>query len=265
MLIDIRTNFPEVDRALSTAGRQVPFALAVALNKVADAGATMVRREMSARFDRPTPYFLRSLRVVRATKQKPSATVWFKDKDSVESAETMVLPHVYGQDRKLKPMEIRLQRAGILPTGWRVVPGGGATLDAYGNMSRGQVSQILNVLNTYREAGYNKANDATRARLAKGNARKNSYGFVYWVNPVNRQRAGGAHLPPGVYKRVTTGFGTSLKPVLIFVSRTSYKRRLDFFGIVQRIVDAQFGTEFEKSFAQALRTARFNVQGSLFT
>ena len=50
-----------------------------------------------------------------------------------------------------------------------------AKVDAYGNMSRGQITQLLNVLGTYTEAGYNKANAATKARLAKGSVKKNQY------------------------------------------------------------------------------------------
>ena len=35
---------------------------------------------------------------------------------------------------------LRLQRAGILPQGWTVVPGAGMPLDAYGNSVRGQLA-----------------------------------------------------------------------------------------------------------------------------
>ena len=254
MQIKISTNFPEVAKALASHAKQVPFALAVALNKTAEWAETSVRSEMRKVFDRPTPYFLRSLRIIRATKANPSAMVWFKDKSTVESSSAMVAPHIFGGDRTFKPMEGRLRAAGLLPNGWKVVPGGAASLDANGNMSRGQITQLLNVLGTYKEAGYNKANAATRARLAKGNVKKGVYGFEYFVNPVGSSR--GKHLPPGVYKRVVTAFGTSLKPVLVFVNRTNYKKRLDFVGIVQRTVDTRFPAEFEKAFALAVRTGR---------
>lgn len=270
MRINVSSNSKQVSAAIASASKQVPFALALALNKTGEAAIKDVQHVMRTTFDRPTPYFLRSLRLIRASKaqSKIEATVWFKDKtaQSINGEDSIVKPHVFGGDRQLKPMELRLQRAGLLPVGWRVVPGGGANLDAYGNISRGQVSQLLNVLNTYREAGYNKANAATRARLAKGNAKKGTYGFVYWVNPaLRRDGAKGSHLPPGVYKRVTTGFGTSLKPVLIFVNRTRYQRRLDFFGIVGKSVDKNFGREFDTAFARALSTARLSEQRGLFS
>lgn len=254
MQLNITHNFPEVHRYLQAAQKQATFAAAVALNRTAEWAETDVRKEMRRQFDRPTPFFLRSLRVIRATKQKLAATVWFKDNTSIDSSSTLVLPHVFGGDRTFKPMEVRLRRAGILPNGWKVVPGQGADLDAYGNMSRGQISQVLNVLGTFTEAGYNKADARTVARLAKGSARKGVYGFTYWINRVGGVE--GKHLPPGIYKRVQTAFGSSLKPVMIFVNRTTYRKRLDFFGIVERTAKARFGSEFERAYADAMRTAR---------
>ncbi len=254
MQINVTTNIAQVQKALQAQAKQVPFAMSVALNRTAEWAETSVRKEMTKVFDRPTRYFLRSLRVIRSTKAKLQATVWFKDANSATGGSAMVTPHIYGGDRTAKPMEVRLQRAGLMPAGWRAVPGAAAEIDAFGNMSRGQISQLLNVLGTYKEAGYNKANAATRARLAKGNVKRGVYGFEYFVNPVESTR--GKHLQPGVYKRVRTAFGTSLKPVLIFVRRTQYKQRLDFVGIVQRTVDQRFPAEFDAAFDRAIRTAR---------
>lgn len=254
MQINVTTNIAQVQKALQAQARQVPFAMSLALNRTAEWAETNVRKEMTKVFDRPTRYFLRSLRVIRSTKTNLRATVWFKDGNGRTDGSAMVTPHIYGGDRELKPMELRLQRAGLMPAGWRAVPGSAADLDAFGNMSRGQISQMLNVLGTYKEAGYNKANAATRARLAKGNIKRGVYGFEYFVNPVGSTR--GKHLPPGVYKRVRTPFGSTLKPVLVFVRSAKYKARLDFEGIVRRTVDQRFAAEFDAAFDRAIRTAR---------
>lgn len=261
MQIKIDTNFPAVAEALRKAAGQVPFAAMVALNKTAEAGRVDVVGNMRRVFDRPTPWVLNSLRVKRATKTNLVAEVAFKDKNSVEDSRSMIEPHVDGGQRRYKGMEARLFRAGLLPAGWSAVPGGGAKLDAYGNMSRGQISQMLNVLGTYTEAGYNKADARTRARLAKGNEKKNVYGFVYWVNPVGGKRA--RHLQPGVYQRVTTAFGSSLKPVLIFVKRARYKKRLPFYQVVDKAAAKHFPMEFDKAFEAALKTALLKTQGQL--
>jgi hypothetical protein len=151
---------------------------------------------------------------------------------------------------------------GFIPTGYSVVPGAAAKLDGNGNMSQGQISQLLNVLGAYTESGFNKANINTVKRLAKGNAKKNIYGFVYWVNKVDGAGRN-KKIPPGIYQRVVTGFGTSLKPILIFVKQAQYKKRLDFFGLAGAVVDKEFPGEFDRAFDEAMRTSLLKQQGSL--
>jgi hypothetical protein len=260
--INVTHNIPEVQAAIERAASQVPFAMAMALNKTVEKAAGNVRQSMQSVFDRPTPWVLNSLRIKRATKALPEAELAFKDKNSVESSRSMVEPHVFAGKRHHKAMEARLLAMGLMPKGYNAVPGAAAQLDGFGNMSRGQITQLLNVLGTYTEAGYNKANSNTVKRLAKGNVKKNMYGFVYWVNKVGSAK--GRHLQPGVYQRVSTGFGSSLRPVLVFVRQAAYKARLDMFGITQRTVDAEFVGEFNQAFDMAWRTAIVKTQSGLF-
>ena len=60
-----------------------------------------------------------------------------------------LLSEVRGGARRAKRSEVLLQRAGVLPAGWLTVPGRGARLDAYGNLQRGQLLQILAFFRTY--------------------------------------------------------------------------------------------------------------------
>ncbi len=266
MQIKIEHNIDVVTKALEKAAGQVPFAMMTALNRTAIKARDAVKAEMPRVFDKPTPWVINSLRVKYATKARLYAELAFKDAWSSSAGEvggkSMVAPHVFGGARSFKGMEVRLYRAGLLPQGWSVVPGGGAKLDAYGNMSRGQITTLLNVLGTYTESGYNKANSKTLERLAKGNAKKNIYGVVYWVNPVNGS-ARSRHLLPGVYQRVATGFGSSLKPSLIFVKQARYKKRLPFFETAQRVVNSEFPGEFGRAFDEAMKTALLKNQGQL--
>lgn len=254
MHVSIKTNFPDVMRQVDRDGKQARFAAKNALNKTARWAETYVRLGMRKQFHQPTRYFLQSLRIIYANVHQLQVALWFKDRGLYDDVQPIMVPHVDGGTRPHKPMELRLQRAGLLPRGWYVVPGQGADLDGNGNMSRGQISTILNILGTYKEAGYNKANANTVKRLAKGNVKRGIYGFTYWVNPAGTQRV--KHLPPGVYKRVQTGFGSSLKPVMIFVSRANYRKRFDFYGIVRKEFEQRFAGEFDKAYADALRTAR---------
>lgn len=262
MKIDVRTNLPGVAEAIRRfPTSQLPFATSVALNKTAEHARTAVQEDMRTRFNNPTPWFLNSLRIRRATKQWPAATVGFKDDAGGDfNNNPMASPHVQGGGRAMKAMEVRLNRLGYLPVGWQVVPGQGAKVDGYGNMSRGEISRLLNVLGTYFESGYNKANQATKDRLKKGT--KTRYGFQYWVNPARAMRSGmlkgkarAKHIPPGVYQRYITPFGSSLKPILIFVKSTTYKAVLPFDDTVNRVVDQNFPAEFDAAMQLALRTA----------
>lgn len=256
MNINLSVDSLNVSRALDISQKQTAFAISVTLNKLANQSRDLIKSDMQKVFDRPTPFFLNSLRVIPAKKTNLEATIWFKDRSG--DLEPMALPHIDGGQRRMKPMERRLQIAGLLPNDWQVVPGEGAAFDSYGNMSRGQISLILNVLRTYREAGYNKANHATIQRLKKGT--KKNYGYEIWVNTVSYGRGKTKRLLPGVYKRVSTPFGSSLKPLLIFTRKGTYKKRLQFYETVQDVVSQNFNMVFIESFNRAMSTARYEEQ-----
>lgn len=279
MQITLDINTAQLQAALAASKAQFPFAMMTALNKSALQAKSDLQTRLPAVFKSPTPWVINSLHPRRpedfATKDRLAVRVSFQDRFG--DGRTMVEPHVYGGTRRFKAMEARLLAAGYLPRGYNVVPGAGATLDAYGNMSAGQISQILNVLGTYTEGGYNTANSKTKARLAKGT--RKTYGFEYFVSygsigrstytvnkygePVLVQNAKRT-LAPGVYKRVYTAFGTSLKPMLMFVKRAQYKERLDFYGIGNASFNQHFPGYFDTAFQQAMKTALLKDQGALF-
>lgn len=252
--VDVR-GIEQVRKALAELPKKANYATLAAMNRSLEWAATDVRRGMRRVFDNPTPWVLNSLRMRYATTREPVAELAFKDRDSVNNSRTMVEPHVYGGQRHFKAMEARLMGIGLLPSGYNVVPGAAAKLNGYGNMSQGQISQLLNVLGAYTESGFNKANIKTIKRLAKGGLKSSQYGqygFVYWVNRVGNPDPRARHLQPGVYQRVKTGSGSTLKPVLIFVKRANYRPRLDFYGIAKRTVNERFASEFDKAFALEL-------------
>lgn len=263
MKIAIRHNFPEVLAAIDQLGLQTRGAVREALNRTAEWAATDMRRELAKTFDRPVPYTQRSLKVYYATTANLEAALWFRQRRQ-DADKQWAAAQIQGGRREIKPMELRLQRIGVLPRGWLVVPGSAMPLDAYGNMSAGEVSRILNVLGAYTESGYNKANDKTRKRLRKGNAKKGHYGFEYWVNPAGTQRQ--RHLAPGVYRRVYTGFGQALKPMLIFVSGAKYRPLLQFEAAVNKTTARRFPEEFNKAMRSLLATgsaSAFRRRGQL--
>ena len=43
---------------------------------------------------------------------------------------------------------------------------------------------------------------------------------------------------------------------MIFVNKTSYKRRLDFYGLAEKVARAEFDAQFPTMLDEAMRTAR---------
>lgn len=238
---------------------QIPFAAAVALTRTAWAARSAIRAEMQTQFDRPTPTTLDSTLVKRATKADLASRVYVKDDAFKGTAPTKYLgPQVYGGDRGLKRFERALQARGLLPPGMVAVPGGAATLDQYGNVSRGQIVEILSYLQAFGEQGY-RANMSERRRdkLQRGTATSRGYNYFVLLKREGK-------LPPGVYKRMAYGRDprvahlaySGAKPVFVFVRMPHYKPRLPFEEIARRAAEERFEGEFVQAFNEAVESAR---------
>lgn len=238
---------------------QIPFATAKALTETAQYAQQAERREMETQFDRPTPYTLDSTYVKPATKADLVARVWIKD-DTFKGtpAAKYIGPEVYGGERHLKRFERALQSRGLLPGGMVAVPGSAAQLDQYGNVTRGQIVEILSFLNAFGEQGY-KANMSQRRRDALLRGKGGQRGYSYFVLPKREGK-----LPAGVYKRIAYGRDqrishlaySAAKPVFVFVRMPRYKPRLAFEEVARRAAEDRFEIEFQQAFDEAVRTAR---------
>ncbi len=265
--IDITTNFPELAEAIAKARNQVPFALARALTKTGQDVKEAQRKEIERVFDRPTPFTRNAVYLRTATKQRLEAEVWLKEASSRRSH--YLLPQIEGGSRPLKRFEQRLVLTGYMQPDERAVPAAGARLDAYGNISRGQINQILSQLKTAVVQG--DFSNATNSRRSVAKRQKEAYfvshgpgswtGKGSWKNGKKSQ-----HLPRGVWVRRSFGaLGTAVKPVLLFVSKANYRPRYHFYRLSQEVIDRQFGRHFEESWSIALKTARFSTQKGLFS
>ena len=234
MKISLRTEY-QLLSLIPEAAKQLPFAASLALNKTAQLSRAAVQQEMRVVFNNPTRWVINSLRIIPSTKTNLVAEVAFKDRAADTSGKTMVYPHVEGGSRLHKAVERRLGALGLLPAGWFAVPGSGARLDAAGNMSRSQISTVLAAIEGKPIATKRRSKVAQAAYFA---ARRD--------DPKTR------HLQPGVYART----GREIKPVLLFVPRAAYRRRLDFYGIINKTVDKHLPNEWRKAMDHALRTAK---------
>ena len=268
MRITLTSNIDEVrQRFAEFSDRRFNAAMATALTRTAVQVRNAVQAEMPRVLDRPTPYTTRQLRYVPAKADRLAAavgfnvvnvtdergaTIAFRELGSYEDtpARKYLAPQIEGGSRRLKRLEVALQAAGALPDGWLTVPGQGARLDAYGNVSKGQVVQVLSQLRIQLVAGSSR-NMSFDARK-QINAQRKAGGRFFVVKP------GEGKLQPGVYQREF--IGRNITPIFIFVRSASYKRRFDFDGLTRRVADATLPQEIDRALSESL--ARLRARGA---
>lgn len=257
-MISIKIEGLELVAGLSTRfDRQVRFAASRTINTLAQQHVIpAIRAEMTDSFDRPTPYTLRSVRQYGlATRDRLETFVGFKSAEGTSGTDPAkyLRWQIEGGQRRMKRFEVALRSRGILPGGYFTVAGDAAKLDAYGNVSAGQIVQILSYFQAFDEAGKGFKINATKqtiARRAKGT--RNRLGEAYFVG-----RPADGKLPPGIYRRVKVfGFGSALKPVLIFVQSARYEKRLDYAYAAQKAAERRAAVVFAAELVLATATAR---------
>lgn len=228
----------ELKRRLSDMGsKQVPFAAARAITKTAKSVEARIQRDMAGVFEPISPYVKRSTFSTSATKARLTAMVGLKDQKPAGGTAPAVLlkEHFTGGARGNKPFEKAIAALGMMPRGYRAVPGGGMRLDAYGNPSRKEIGEMLGALRS-------------RMQVYKGRGKRVEL-VGYFVIPVGAQ----SHLHPGIYKRVARG---AIKAMFLFVPRAAYHKVLDMERSAREVVAQEFQPNFAAAFAEAMRTAR---------
>lgn len=224
MRIDVKIEGSEkVLAALSRLSQgQIDDAVRYGLQDGGKFAANAIRKEMRAVFDRPTRYVLNSVNVLSDTNGL-GVTIHptYYGGQGVDP-QHILQAQEFGGPRRAKRAERVLQQTGYLPAGWVTVPGQGARLDASGNMSGGQLMQILSQLRAQTTAGYTR-NMAHGKRGIKAQERAGGRFFV--IPP-------GGRVQPGVYQREFMGRG--ITPVLIFVRAATYSPRLGMERIAQK-------------------------------
>jgi len=222
--------------------RQMPQAIAWALNDAAKDVLEHVQGRMEVVFDRPTRFTKNAFMVWRATRSNLAASVI--ERPSVGKRHYLKVEEK-GGPRDQTGLEGQLSRnlayAGILRS---VIPAvgqrfGGAKIDAYGNWSPGERNQVLSALKAQRDP---TSNETARSRSRN---RKRAKYFV----PVE------GSLAPGVWRR---DLGALVPvPVLWFSDKVPvYQPRLGFFDGAQAKFDAVIGLRLTQAIDKALATAR---------
>jgi hypothetical protein len=234
--------------------RRFNAAVATALTRTAVAVRAEAQREMQASLDKPTPYTVRQLRYVAATADRPVAAVGFnvapiqdirgnvvryQDLGPGETPAGKYLSvQQTGGQRRLKRLEEALKAAGALPSGWFIVPGQGAKIDAYGNVSRGQVIQVLAQLKLQTVSGTSR-NMSQRSAIA---AQRKAGGRFFVIPP-------GQKVQPGIYQREF--IGRNIAPVFIFSKSASYRPRFQFDRVAAQVRDRELPEQLRRAIADA--------------
>ena len=216
--------------SLQATQRKIERCTALALNKTAERAQSDVQGEQSRVFDRPVNFTQRPMRIKRATYSSPVATLTAGPRQT-----NYLEPEVLGGGRKVKAYERVLRGAGVLPAGYYSVPAKALKLDAFGNIPRGMLVQILRQIAAI--GGYGNAKLADREKAVRGARR---HGAFFVMQPGNEQR-----LPPGIYRWQ----GRDSYMVIAFVRPPIYRKRLDLHRVGSRSVADHFATEFGKVFA----------------
>lgn len=232
--ISVSSNIRDVIQRLDQRRVKSQIATAVALTQTAKQVEAAERSEFAKDLDRPKPFTLNALRTLPATPASLTAEVLLKTYISNPSAQHYLEPQVHGGSRPLKAFEKRLFK--YLPQGWFVVPGKGAKLDAYGNMTRQQIVDVLTAL---------QALPPPSAQSRRGRRKVGDYVVSTPGNPFKTSKGG--RLPYGVWLRK----GRGIVNILFFVPRVSYRRRLPFFDVAQAVSTKQFPENLARARAGA--------------
>lgn len=258
------TGLDALQKKLSGLEKQAKKAVSVAINESAKKVRHRTVQEFEKQFHAPTSFTKRAMRVKEwASPNKLQAIVELRQDDPAWPR--ALAHHFTGGRRQWKRFEAALYRIGILPAGMAAVPakGGWAVRkDRHGNISPGQITQILAYFQAFGEQGY-KANMTAEgrrklARIKGGGASRKPLritGWAYFVSRGkgnwfgNRSWANGRmqHLPPGIWAKKGT-HGVAVAPVLMFVRRPLYRKRIDLATIGHEVV----AKEFNKDFSAAL-------------
>jgi len=237
--LEIRDNIDKIVREMRGLSKsKVPIAAAKALTFTAERVQVAEKVELERVFDRPTRWTLNSVFKRSATASRLFARVWIKDEASSGVPASKYLPvHIDGGNRPHKRFEKALIHYGLMPADMYAVPGRRAMMDCNGNISRGQIVQILSTLGAAERVSGFMANRTQRSR------RRNRNAPDYFVG-----RPGNGTGPLGIWQRI----GNGARPILIFVKRPTYRRRFDFYGLANRVVEAEFEPLFRRALVREM-------------
>lgn len=259
------TELRAVAQRLGFSDRRTRAVGATVLTRVARQVEGEWRGQLADRLDRPLTITKRATVVETATAARLRAVVKLRTEPTSSGAvpAEYLAPQESGGQRGFKKFELALQRAGAMPAGYKAVPGKGAKLDAYGNVSRGQIVAVLNQLAAGTASkGYQRVIGKTQAKREQSAKRA---GRVYVAITDTRGRR---DLSMGIYERTAAfnraatvaGALAGLRAVFVFMRNPTYKRRLRLVPDGMALASQQLPAQARRAVSESL--ARLLARGA---
>jgi hypothetical protein len=238
---------PEFQTALREfSARRLNAAVSTSLTRGAKEMAGQWQDQIDRRIDRPIARTKSATTFQSATAASLQSRVLVKDNLSGTSPSEYLGPQERAGSRNLKKFEAALQASGAMPRGYVVVPGRGAQLDAYGNVSRAQIIAVITQLGTDYSPGYQRVIPKTVAGRLAAMARRGK-SFI----AVNPDEAKEMKVSPGIYERKQGG---GMVAVFLYKRTVVYRKVLDLQATAIKeapeIIAEEFGIAVAESFAR---------------
>lgn len=214
------------------------------------------QEQIDRRIDRPIARTQSATVFTSATAATLQAEVKVKDQMTGTPPATYLNPQERSGGRTAKKFEQALISSGVMPRGYITVPGRGAQLDAYGNVSKSQIIAVIAALGANYSPGYQRViSTSTAKRLATLTRRGGQY---ISVHPDDAKTLG---VSAGIYEKTS---GKTLKAVFLYRRAVRYRKILDLEALAAkegpRIIGEEFARAVNESFAR-LRAQQASTGG----
>jgi len=233
--IKITSNLKAVQKKIDAfTAKQLPFALAQAINKTAARVQEGETSNIKSTFENPTPFTQKSVGVAKARKSAPVATIYIKN-----IAASYLQPYEKGGVHKLN------SRALLNPKDIK--------LNAYGNLPKAALARLKAMPGVFIGPVRLKTGETINGVWQRPMLRGQD--AILGAKMTLRQRQ---KLLRGKHGNLPRGANTTgkLKLLIRFGDALPVKKRLGFGSTAEEIVKHYFPQDFEAAFAEAVRTAK---------
>jgi hypothetical protein len=235
MMIELQVNTEDLNKLAVQIARitgDLPKQLSRSMNYAAYDAQKELRKQTPRYVDRPTPWTVNSTFVQKSTPENLALALGFKD-TAVKGtpAAKFLQPLVGGQPRSQKPSERRLARSSAVFQNRYLVPTGKSplTLDQYGNVPRGKMTQVLSRIKALESIGFTA--NASGSRRSRAKRRLNDFFIGYRANA-----------PITINQRVGRGYVN----VFNIVKQPKYQATFPVRSILQDKFNERFPSIFER-------------------